>query len=88
MRERAPGFRITEIFAFVSVGEDGDEGVCGFHSKDGVFWPMVAADVKRLKDYFPIAEEISKETGVKIEVRRFTKMETLSVITPEGITHL
>lgn len=88
MKDNTPGFRITEIFAFVSVDPDGDEGVCGFHSKDGVFWPMVAADVRRLKDFFPIAEEISKETGVKIEVRHFTKMETLSVITPEGIAHL
>jgi len=68
-------FKITELWAFVSKDKDGEEGVCGFHSKDGVFWPMVAADVARLKDYFPIAEDISK-------------MEIISVITPEGTNHL
>jgi hypothetical protein len=49
---------------------------------------MVCADVARLRNYIPIAEEISKRSGMKIEVRHFTKMETLSVITPEGTTHL
>jgi len=81
-------FKITELWAFVSKDKDGEEGVCGFHSKDGVFWPMVAADVARLKDYFPIAEDISKKSGMKIEVRRFSKMEIISVITPEGTNHL
>lgn len=81
-------FKITELWAFVSVGRDGDEGVCGFHSEDGVFWPMVCADVARLRTYFPIAEDISKKSGRKIEVRRFTDMKTVSVVTPEGITHL
>jgi len=81
-------FKITELWAFVSQDKDGTEGVCGFRAASGTFWPMVAADVKRLKDYFPIAEGISKESGMRIEVRRFSTMETLSVITPEGITHL
>jgi len=81
-------FKITELWAFVSQDKDGEEGVCGFHDRSGVFWPMVCADVARLRNYIPIAEEISKESGMKIEVRRFTTMETISLITPEGITHL
>jgi hypothetical protein len=81
-------FKITELWALVSQDKKGEEGVCGFHGRDGVFWPMVCADVARLRSYIPIAEEISKESGMKIEVRRFTTMETLTVITPEGITHL
>jgi hypothetical protein len=81
-------FKITELYAFVSVGEDGDEGVCGFQDGKGVWWPLVAADAARLKDWFPIAEALAIERNTEIKLLRFTVRTLLSTINRDGIVHL
>ena len=67
------GFKITRLYAFIAIDpEDGDEGVLGFLSPDGQWMPMIGADMERVASLKPMAEEISKATGVKYEIRYFT----------------
>jgi len=80
-KENYRGYRITKVWIFVSVDEDGDEGVCAFMGSQG-WMPMVAADEKRLHSLIPVAQEIADARGVKIEVRAFGEPETHLVITP------
>lgn len=65
------GFRVNEITAFTTIGDDGDEGVCGFRS-GGAWIAMIAADMKRLEILRPMAQGIATATGRKVYERRFT----------------
>ncbi len=69
--------RIEEMYAFVAedTGPD-DEGVVAM-SVGGVMMPMVGADMARVESLRPIAENISKRTGKKVKLLRFTQREDL-----------
>lgn len=80
MKENKPGFRIATLHAFVSVDKDDEEGICSFQGASGVHWPMICADVERLKQFRPIAEELAKGAalvGVKIKLVKFSTREDL-----------
>jgi len=64
------GFVIKEMYAFVSVGEDGDEGVMGFLGPNRNWVPMVGADMTRVTDLRKIADRITK---VMVEIERLAK---------------
>ena len=74
MRDKpVPGFRITEITAFTSIGPDDEEGVIGF--KDGDSWfPMVAADIARLAHLRMIADHFRAD-GMVITERVFKAVD-------------
>lgn len=72
--EPRPGFRITEITAFTTIGEDDEEGVCAFVSGQGVWMPMVAADITRLAQMRVLAE-VFRATGIEVRERRFVQEE-------------
>lgn len=67
--------KITEIYAFIAddVGPD-DEGIPAM-MVGNVLYPMVAADVERVETMRPFAVTISKETGKKIKLVKFTTRE-------------
>lgn len=71
------GFVINDIYAYLAVHKDGDEGIVGF---DGT--PLIAADLVRLQETRPIAEAIAKRTGMTIRLVRFTTRTELDVIEP------
>lgn len=72
-------FRITEIHAFLAVGDDDEEGIIGAHTAMG--WvPFVAADKTRLNILRPHAENIAKDTGKKVKLVRFSVREDLEEI--------
>jgi hypothetical protein len=49
--------KITELFAFVSIGSDpDDEGVMAFQTNGGTWMPMVGADMTRVNELKPPAE--------------------------------
>jgi len=56
--------KITEMFAFVAAdkGPD-DEGVMAMMLPDGMWAPMVGADLARAVSLKPIAEQIAKTSG-------------------------
>lgn len=72
-------FKITELYAFAAVADDGDEGIASFLAGDK-WMPMVAADKARLEQFTPIAKEMSKATGKTIRVLRFSNRETIETI--------
>lgn len=75
--------RIDKVFMFVSVDKDGNEGVCAaplWPGGDPI--PMIAADEARLKNLIPLAEQLSKLTGMTIRLIRLHTREELRTFTP------
>lgn len=73
MSQRLPNGRfqrINELYAFISIDENGDEGLMAFFSI-GTWMPMVGADLDNVKSL----REIANKSGQKYEIRKF-KQET------------
>lgn len=64
------GFVVDELFAFIAVSEDGDEGVIGAQIGDMVV-PLVAADLVRAQQYVPLAEAATKAAGITYRLKHF-----------------
>jgi hypothetical protein len=75
---------IDEVYAFVAIDEDGDEGVCAFYGPTG-WMPMVCADQARVDQMRPIAEEIARQGGKPIQLFKFSKKELVEVFNPGAI---
>lgn len=71
--------KIDNIYAFICTDKDGNEGIIG-HRVGGTMMPFVMADVERIKQLRPIAEEISKEYKTKITLSKFSVRTDLEVI--------
>ena len=64
--------KITELYAFVSIGsEPDDEGIMAFQTDDGIWMPMIGADMTRVNQLKPPADRISKTTGKPYKILRF-----------------
>jgi hypothetical protein len=64
------GFRIDDIYAFLAVDRtDGDEGIMGFGNPAV---PMIAADLTRLQQLRPLAEQLAKAGDLRVKLVRFT----------------
>lgn len=74
-------YRITELFAFVAIDEDGDEGIAAF-SNNGMMMPMVGADTERVAVLRPIAQKMADRFGIEFRVVRFTVREQIEAIKP------
>jgi len=68
------GFKVTELFAFIAVHEDGDEGVMGFKTPDGTMMPMIGADMTRVDGLRMVADQIAKHTGTEYKLKKFTEV--------------
>ncbi len=74
-------FHIEAIHAFLAVDEDGEEGVIGMMTKAG--WvPFVAADLKRLEELRPKAEDIALITNKRVRLAKFSIREDIDEIGP------
>lgn len=71
--------RIDEIFAYVSVDQNG-EGIIGqsvqLMGKD-IFMPFVCADKARMESLKPLAKKIAKESGKKIKLIKLSVREEI-----------
>lgn len=74
-------FEITEIWAFIAVDDDGDEGLTSFQQNNKLI-PMIAADEDRVAIYMPIAKAMAKKSGKKVRLVKFTMREDVEVIEP------
>lgn len=72
-------FKITEIYAFVSVDEDGNEGVLAANL-GGMMMPFVCADKARVDSLRNHAEKIAHMTAKKIKLVKFTNREEIEEI--------
>jgi hypothetical protein len=72
-------FRITSVTAFLSVGDDDEEGVIGIQL-DGAWFPLVMADEERLRQMRPYAEEVARQTKRPVRLVRFETRTEVEVI--------
>ena len=70
-KENYPGYRITELWIFVGIDEDDDEGLMAIIGPNGAAVPLVAADAARRDSLVPIADEIVRNKGGHYEVRHY-----------------
>jgi hypothetical protein len=74
MKENYAGFRITDLWVFVGIDDDGDEGVMAMASPAmGGAIPLIAADDVRRTELEPIARDIAKMKGGTYECRHFVR---------------
>lgn len=64
--------RITEMWAYVAIDADGDEGVLAVKGKDGAWFPLVGADTARMESVRPVAMDVARREGKKVKLLRFT----------------
>lgn len=73
--------KVDQMYAYVSVDDDGDEGICGIRT--GMGWmPMVGADMARMLSLRNHAELVAQESGRTVRLVRFGVRELLDTITP------
>ncbi len=73
--------RIDQLFAFVTVDDDGTEGVIGFFdARAGMAVAMMGADLARVEDLKRIAERDPMLRGRRIEILRFSDRKTIGTI--------
>jgi hypothetical protein len=73
------GFVIHDLYAFVAVHSDGDEGIIGIGDP---MLPMIAADLTRLQRLRPYAQQVADASGLTVRLVRFTTRTELDVIAP------
>ena len=74
--------KITEIYAFVSQDESG-EGVVGVTMPVNgreTFMPFICADKERMEQLKPIAVEMTKQSGKKIKLIKFTNRKDIETL--------
>jgi hypothetical protein len=76
------GFRIKTIHAFIATEADDTEGVVGFRTETGAFWPMVCADEARVDSLRKMAQLVAQQTGVKIVLAKFSVRQDVEEIKP------
>jgi hypothetical protein len=72
--------QITEMYAFVAVDRDGDEGIIGMRAPDGSWMPLVGADKARVESLRSIAREIARASHREVRLLRFSVREELEVL--------
>lgn len=72
--------RIDEMYAFVSLDANGDEGVCAHFSPSYGWMPLVGGDMSRVESIRPLAVNIAKQSGMKITLVKFTGRTEVEVI--------
>ena len=71
-KQNEPGSRIEELWVFVSIDDDGDEGIMAFMSPRGPI-PMVATNSKRVEMFLPFADITVDQMGGSYEIRHFVR---------------
>ena len=73
------GYVVDELFAFITTGDTGDEGVIAVElSGSNSVMPLVAADLARVHQMIPFAEAIREQTGHEYKLKHFTLLGEVS----------
>lgn len=76
--------RITELYAYVIPDADeDDEGVPATVGSDGMFYPLMGADLERAESLKDTAQKIADAAGKTVRLVRSTGLETVCVIEPQ-----
>jgi len=77
-----PGSRIDEMYAWTVIDPKDDiEGTPAF-DYFGTAMPMMGADIDRATSMRPIAQQVARESGVPVTLKRFTTVEVLETVYP------
>lgn len=71
------GFVVDELFAFIAVDDDGDEGIMAA-MMGNTMMPLVFADLTRLPTFAPIADNIAKAAGIDYKLKHFQLLGDVS----------
>ncbi len=74
-------FKVQEVFAFLMVGDDGDEAVPAVATPMGMM-PMVAADKERLDSLREAAKLVADSQGKRVVLARFHLRHDVEFILP------
>jgi hypothetical protein len=74
-------FRVTEIWAWLAVGDDNEEGIVAFQGPDG-WLPLVMADRTRLDSLRSLAEEIARQGDKTLHLVRLSAREEIDSLPP------
>ena len=75
--------RIMAIWAFISVQDNGNEGVLAAPLLGpGSLVPLIGADEARLESLRPIAKQIAAATNKTIKLAKFYRREDMETIEP------
>lgn len=74
--------KITELFAFIGLDEQGDEGLVAWHDPQYGWMPLVGADPARLESYRQMAEHVAFHTRRPVREVHFTHMEDRGAVAP------
>lgn len=73
------GQTIDALYAWVATEPDGGEGVCSALIGD-THYPLVGADMDRIKSYRQHAELIHRTTGYPVRLVRFSRRDDLEIL--------
>lgn len=76
-----PGFRITEVWAFTTIGDNNEEGIIGMSTPIG-WMPFVAADRARLDMIKPDAQRIATLMKREVMLSKFHLRQDVETIKP------
>lgn len=80
--------KVTELYAYVMADKDeNDEGVPAFEM-GGTVYPLMGADLPRIKSLRPFAQALANKQGKDMKLLRFSQMEVVDVIEPNGETSI
>lgn len=70
--------KVDSLYAFISVDDEGNEGLCAHYDPNTQTWlAMVAADERTVASLVPIAEEMAQMSKKKIKLVRFKERQEL-----------
>jgi hypothetical protein len=73
---------IDQVYAFVAIDSDGEEGITAYRSAEG-WMPLVCGDWDRVQSLMLIAQKIANQTGKTISLVKFERRSQIEEITPE-----
>jgi len=71
---------ITELYVYISVDKNGNEGVCGATLPDLGSVPLVFGYLKTAEAFLSLVNEVVATTGVRVDLVKFTNREVLKSI--------
>lgn len=75
--KRAP-YVINELWAYIAMAPDGDEGIPGYVTETGHLVPLIAADPHRLFDLETLVLDMEKAHGQKFKLVRLATRQEVS----------
>lgn len=67
------GFQCDELFAFVALDQDGNEGVVMAESQ-GTTIPLVCSSLETVKVFVPLAAHIAKQEKINIKLYHYRRL--------------